>query len=145
MDEVPLSCLLSTCCLVSRAWRDIISNPLYLPWAKRYYAYKLRRQGAECAKVPPAFIVQAYLDHFFEEVGAAEEDVLPGLISHIGPNIKIKDSVFSGITPCTCPGPMNRSPRRPNCLLQKESSGILYIFLLQLTEIEHNEGGIGET
>ena len=98
MDEVPLPCLLSTCCLVSRAWRDIISNPLYLPWAKRYYAYKLRRQGAECAGVPPAFIVQAYLDHFFKEVGAAEEDVLPGLISHIGPDIKIKDSVFSGIT-----------------------------------------------
>ena len=48
--------------------------------------------------MPPAFIVQAYLDHFFEEVGVAEEDVLPGLISHIGPDIKIKDSVFSGIT-----------------------------------------------
>ena len=33
LSHVPLPCLLSTCCLVSRAWRDIISNPLYLPWA----------------------------------------------------------------------------------------------------------------
>ena len=87
LSHVPLTCLLSTCCLVSRAWRDIISNPLYLPWAKRYLAYKVRRQGAECAGVPPAFIVQAYLDHFFEEVGAAEEDVLPGLISHTQPPV----------------------------------------------------------
>ena len=130
MDEVPLPCLLSTCCLVSRAWRDIISNPLYLPWAKRYYAYKLRRQGAECAKVPPAFIVQAYLDHFFKEVGEAEEDVLPGLISHIGPDMKIKDSVFSGITtPCSCPGPMNRSPKEAKLSSTKGSLGNFVYFL----------------
>ena len=30
LSHVPLTCLLSTCCLVSRAWRDIIYNPLYL-------------------------------------------------------------------------------------------------------------------
>ena len=109
LSHVPLTCLLSTCCLVSRAWRDIIYNPLYLPWAKRYYAYKLRRQGAECGGVPPPFIVQAYLDHFFKEGGQLSVQrhhnplFLPWANEQKSKEAKLDRTTVTSVFPCNGP------------------------------------------